>query len=46
MPCSAQSPLRNYDIAANLGCLDAVGLAETRRDKSPTVQKGLSVPRK
>ena len=32
--------VRNHDIAAKLGCLDAAGLAEMRRGKSPTVQKG------
>ena len=32
--------MRNHDIAAKLGCLDAAGLAEMRRGKSATVQKG------
>ena len=32
--------VRNHDIAAKLGCLDAAGLAEMRRGKSPTVSKG------
>jgi len=32
--------LRNLDIAEKLGALDAEGLAEMRRGKAPTVQKG------
>lgn len=32
--------LGNHDIAAKLGCLDAAGLAEMRRGKSPTFSKG------
>jgi len=35
-----QSLLRNLDIAAKLGCLDAEGLAKMRRGDSPTVRKG------
>lgn len=34
------SLLRNLDIAEKLGCLDAEGLSEMRRGKSPTVRKG------
>ena len=37
---TADALVRNHDIAAKLGCLDAAGLAEMRRGKSPTVQKG------
>jgi hypothetical protein len=32
--------LRNLDIAAKLGCLDAEGLAKMRHGGSPTVRKG------
>jgi len=32
--------VRNYVIADKLGCLDADGIAEMRRGKSPTVKKG------
>lgn len=32
--------VRNLDIAEKLGCLDALGLDEMRRGKSPTVRKG------
>ncbi len=32
--------VRNHEIAAKLGCLDAAGLAEMRRGRSATVQKG------
>jgi hypothetical protein len=35
-----QSLLRNLDIAAKLGCLDAEGLAHMRRGDAPTVRKG------
>jgi len=35
-----QSLLRNLDIAAKLGCLDADGLAKMRRGDAPTVRKG------
>jgi hypothetical protein len=31
---------RNLDIADKLGCLDAEGLAEMRKGKAPTVQRG------
>ena len=32
--------LRNLDIAEELGCLDAEGLAEMRKGKAPTVRRG------
>jgi hypothetical protein len=32
--------LRNLDIAEKLGCLDADGLSEMRKGKSPTIRKG------
>ena len=32
--------LRNLDIAEKLGCLDADGMAKTRRGDAPTVRKG------
>ena len=37
---TCESLLRNHDIAAKFGCLHAADLAEMRRGKSPTVQKG------
>jgi len=37
---TAQSLLRNLDIATKLGCLDAEGLAKMRRGDAPTVRKG------
>jgi len=36
----AAALLRNLDIAEKLGCLDAEGLAEMRKGKAPTVQRG------
>ena len=38
---TAEALVRNHDIAAKLGCLDAAGLAEMRRGKSATVQNSL-----
>jgi hypothetical protein len=37
---TAAALVRNHDIANKLGCLDAAGLAEMRRGKSPTVKRG------
>lgn len=37
---TADSLVRNHDIAEKLGCLKSVGLAEMRQGKSPTVTLG------
>jgi len=37
---TTEAMLRNLDIADKLGCLDAEGLAEMRKDKAPTVPRG------
>ncbi len=37
---TSEALVRNHEIAAKLECLDAAGLAEMRRGKSATVQKG------
>ena len=37
---TAESLVRNHDIASKLGCLDEAGLAEMRQGKSATIEKG------
>lgn len=37
---TADALVRNHDIAMKLGCLNAAGLADMRRGKSPTILRG------
>ena len=37
---TAESLVRNHDIASKLGCLDEAGLAEMRQGKSAAIQRG------